>query len=144
MDPNDIAEALATALIGVDEVDSASTSDFLPALESQGICALLVPFEQEGTFEQQDLSGYGIWVKRAVKFEFWCKHDQAQPGESLRRARSIGQKAVIRLMQQDGNGYTIDRNMEFRERVDTGFVTVGNVPWLVVHLYVPLEIEVTL
>jgi hypothetical protein len=47
-------------------------------------------------------------------------------------------------MQHDGEGYVIDRNMEFRSRVDNGFVTVANAPWLVVHLYVPLETEVTL
>ena len=46
------------------------------------------------------------------------------------------------LLENDGDGYTIDREMNFRERIDGGFVTIGNVPWLVAHLYVPLENEV--
>lgn len=144
MEPSDIARAVADVLAGMEEMDGASTADFLPTVESMSVFALVVPFEQESTFEQQDLGGDSVFALHMLKVEFWCKHDGAQPGESLRRARSVGTWAVKALLAHDGEGYTIDRNGQFRERVDSGFVTAANVPWLVAHLYVPLENEVTI
>lgn len=144
MDANDIAQSLADALATVEEVDIAATESFLPALETQAICALLVPFEQESVYEQQDLAGEQMYARHVMKVEFWCKHDPGQAGETLRKARDIGRKGMTALVQHDGEGYTLDRNEGFRERVDSGFVTVANIAWLVAHLYVPLENEVTL
>jgi hypothetical protein len=143
-DMAEIAAALAEALLTIESVDQASATEFLPALESMSVMALVVPFEQESSYEQMDLSGESIYAKHMQKVEFWCKHDQSNPADTLERARTIGHKAVQALMQHDGDGYTVDRNLEFRERIDSGFVVVANVPWLVAHLYVPLEHEVTL
>ena len=144
MDVNLIAQAIADVLAAVDEVDGALVSGYQLPHDTQSVFALVVPFDQESTFEQTDLGGASVLAHHLLQIEFWCKHDPAAPDRTLERARNIGTRAVAALMESDGDGYTIDREMNFRERVDGGFVTIGNVPWLVAHLYVPLENEVGL
>ena len=137
-------EALAEVVQAVDGIDSAHTTSFLPALDAGSVVALLVPFEQEANYEQMDLSGQSLLCHHTTKAEFWVKHDTSDPERTLTTARNVGFLAMRAIVAGDGTGYTLDREQTFRERVDTGFVTVANVPWLVVHLYVPLETEVTL
>lgn len=139
----EVVEALAVAVEAVEDIDSASTANFLPVLDAGSIVALLVPFEQEATYAVETLSGESVTCHHVTKIEFWVKHG-SDAEVTLARGRNIGAQAMEAIIKADGMGYTLDREQQFRERVDSGFVTVANVPWLVVHLYVPLETEVTL
>lgn len=139
----DIANAIATVLDSLSWVDAASASEYLPSAATSTCCAFVTPYGQETRVLDSNLGDGTITLVHVLTVEFWVQHRQGSASTTMQIARDAGTKAIAALMDNDGAGYTIARNMEFDERIDVAPVSHINVPWLVSVLRVPVENEVT-
>lgn len=136
-----IATALQTALDTLAAVDQSSISDFLPPLTTQSVALCIVPMQQETSAEFEDLSGSTLVYTHRIPCEFWVKHVQGAVATTHQRAREINHDAIKVLAQSDGTGYTLSFDFAFEAQVSDQFVEVGNNPYLVATLIVPVRNE---
>jgi hypothetical protein len=124
-------------------VDKASSTEYIQAATGVRTCAaFVVPYDQETTAEYVSF-GDTVTLRHTFTVEFWCPLNTAAPGTAFTTARDAGYLAMVKLLDKDGTGYVLDRNIQFRERVSPEPVIVANVPWLVNILRVPVENEVS-
>ena len=139
-----IVTAIKAVIDTLADVDQSSISDFVPAIETEKVAALIVPFEQDSTAQFLDVGGTYLEMSHAIRCEFWVKHTNASAATTAQRARDIALSAITALMQSDGTGYDLDPEGEFTERVDEIFTVMNDVAFLVVALTIPIRNEVTL
>lgn len=137
-----IAEALVAVLAGLDWVDAASASEYVPAAVQSDVCAFVVPYGQETRAMPDSLGGETMTLVHVLTVEFWVKHAGGQAAITMQRARDAGALAIAAFLAHDGAGYSIAREYGFEERIDPAPVTHMGVPWLVSSLRVPVENEV--
>jgi hypothetical protein len=138
-----IAQAIATQMDALPFVDKASSTEYISAATGVKTCAaFVIPYDQETRAEYSSF-GDTVTLKHTLTVEFWCPMNTAQPSGAFTVARDAGYYAIVKLLANDGTGYTLDRTIGFVERVNPEPVTVANVPWIVSMLRVPVENEVT-
>jgi hypothetical protein len=139
--PTSIATAIATALSTLPFVDSASATSFAPALANVTCVAFVVPFGQTSGAEFMTF-GDVVLLKTEMPVEFWIQHKPTTPATTINTARDACALAIAKLIDQDGTGYTLARDVPFRERINDAFVNHAGVDWLIATLRVPVENEV--
>jgi hypothetical protein len=140
--PTSIATAIATQIAALSFVNSASATSFAPALANVTCVAFVVPFGQESGAEFVTF-GDVVQVNTVMAVEFWIQHKPTTPAVTVNTARDACTLAMARLIEYDGTGYTLARNVPFRERINDAFVNHAGVDWLIAVLRVPVENEVT-
>ena len=138
-----IAAAIASVLDALAWVDKASASEYLPSAANASVCAFVVPYNQETTVVPDSLGGASITLRHVLTVEFWIQHRGGQAAATMQAARDAGTLAIAALIDADGAGYTLERDLAFSERVDPAPVEHLNMPWLVATLRVPVENEVS-
>lgn len=142
--PTSIATAIAGVVDDLAIVDYASVSDFMPAVQTASVAALVVPFGQKSTGQIVPTMG-NTYVEMVHIFpvEFWVKHAQGTVSTTTQRARDICALAIAELLGNDGAGYDLAPGEQFAESIDSTFIDVGGQPYLVATLEVPCRNEVT-
>jgi len=143
-DVSDITSAIVTVLDALSWVDEASDTTFQPAITVPSCCALVVPFGQEATSEAVDVAGTYHRVIYRLPVEFWIKHASGDQATTMQIARDAGTLAMVALLDSDGTGYSLARDVGFEERIEPAFVQHGNANWLIVTVIVPIENEVAI
>ena len=117
---NDIAQALLTVLsANVADIDRWSKDSYEPAVDSQKIALIVVPFRQTDTYEWADLSGTKLLCRHTIQLEFWVRLPNEAVGIALatQRGRDIGLQAAVVIASHDGEGYDLEP--------DTGMIEVA-------------------
>jgi hypothetical protein len=138
-----IATAIAAQLSQLTWVDEASSTSYLPATTGNRVCAFVVPFDQETRAETANLRG-DLNLRHILVVEFWTQIRANRIPEAMNTARDASALAMVALVQNDGEDYTLNRSIDFVERVYPEPVTHANVPWIISSLRVPVENEVTI
>ena len=133
-----IAQAVLAVLSTHSDIDYTSASDFLPAVQSQKVAALIVPFGQTSTAELDTVDGATMTLVHRLKVELWVKHTQGSAAVTAQRARDIATECMALLMVNDGDGYELDVS-PFEEQVDPALVQYSQTSWLVSTLTVPVR-----
>lgn len=108
---NDIAEALRDVCAdNISDIDRSSKDDYLPAVDTQKIALLAVPFRQLDTYEWADLSGTKLLCRHTIMLEFWIRlpNDAAGIAVAMQRGRDIGLQAALVIADNDGTGYQLE------------------------------------
>lgn len=138
-----IASAIATVVDGVTGVDYASSTDYMPGVQTQSIAALVVPMSQASSGDiHMTLAGGKVEMVHRLPVEFWVKHAQGSASTTMQRAANIGTLAIAALLASDGSGYSLAPGSTFEETIDNTFIEVGGQPYLVATLIVPVRNEV--
>jgi len=100
-------EALvATLQAALPEVDAASVSGYLPAIDTEHVALIGTAL---GHTDDAYIYGSGyMHVVHRVPLEFWVKFDVGDQAAGIALARNIGYRAMRALVAGDGvNGYTL-------------------------------------
>jgi hypothetical protein len=138
-----IASAIATQLAALPFVNAASATSYLPAVASVTCVAFVIPFDQETRAEAFNLDG-DITLRHVLTVEFWTQIRNDRIADAMTTARDAAALAIARLVQNDGTGYSLAREVGFQERIYSEPVMHVNVPWIITSLRVPVENEVTI
>jgi hypothetical protein len=137
-----IATAIATQMDALSFVDRTSINEYVPAAMGSTCVCLITPFSQE---TGSDYSSFGdtVTLRHTLSVEFWVQIKNGAVATAMQIARDAGYLAIVKLLDKDGTGYTLDRAINFQERITPEPVTVANVPWVICVLRVPVENEVS-
>lgn len=138
-----IAAAIASQLGQLAWVNEASATTYLPATTGKQVCAFVIPFDQETTAEASNFAG-DVTLRHVLTVEFWIQVRNNRIADAMTTAQNAGTLAITALVQNDDDGYTLDRAIPFRERIASQPVTYADVPWIISTLRVPVENEVTI
>ena len=139
-----IVDGLAAAVANVSTVDQVSTDTFTPAISTQSIAAMIVPFGQSaGGDVHFTLGGGTAEIVHSIPIEFWVKHVPGAEATTMQRARNVPQLAIAQLLASDGTGYDLAPEGEFTVTTESTFIEIGGQAYLTVTLTVPCRDEVT-
>lgn len=135
----DIATALVGAITaGVADVDYGSITDLSPAITTQKVACLCLPFGQRSETVFTDMGGGEMVSTIRLRLEFWVKHASGTATQTMQRARDISHDAMVALIAADGTGYDLAPDAGFSEEVDQAPTAEGGATWLVATLIVPV------
>ncbi len=137
-----IAAAIATQLDALTWVDSASSTNYLPAAANVTCVAFVIPFDQESSVVQESLSA-NVTMVHQLTVEFWIQVKTSAIATAMATAQDACTLAIVKLVNMDGTGYVLDAGLDFQERIEPAPVTHVGVPWIVAALRVPVRNEVT-
>src|SRR5690242_2575575 len=94
-DITDVAGALKTILSTLTDVDQSSLADYAPAVATQKVALLIVPFQQSGTMQYASLVGGSSYVHaHDIPCEFWVKVNSGDVATAMQRGRDICLQAM--------------------------------------------------
>ena len=137
-----IRDAISTQLLAIDDVDYASTDNFLPSIQTVKVAALTLAFDLEtSSIVKSQISSAGtlIFHVHRIRTEFWVKHVQGSESATMDYAVDIGRQAINQLVANDGTGYEIHIPSTFEFQVDQAMVQETAHPWLVCSLVTPVQ-----
>lgn len=141
----EIAEALAAVLdANVAGIDSVSTTEYLPAITTQTVACVVVPFDQRSIYTTDILGSVTVRATHWIQIEFWVRHDQGQISTSVQRVRNIAQLAAIALYTNDSTTYELDTAEPMEANVLGEPVQIHDIPYLMASIIVPVWDEITL
>lgn len=107
---NDIAQALLSVLAAnIADIDRSSKDSYEPAVDSQKIALIIVPFRQADSYEWADLSGK-LLCRHTISLEFWVRlpNEATSIATAMQRGRDIGLQAAVVIATHDGEGYQLE------------------------------------
>jgi hypothetical protein len=146
---NDIAQALLTVLsANIADIDRSSKDSYEPAVDSQKIALIAVPFRQADTYEWADLSGTKLLCRHTISLEFWVRLPNEANGiaTAMQRGRDIGLQAAVVIAAHDGEGYQLEPDAAMMEvAVDDAILNLNGPVYLRARMGVRVrqEIEVS-
>ena len=143
---NEIAQALLDVLsANVADIDRWSKDSYEPAVDSQKIALIIVPFRQTDTFEWADLSGAKLLCRHTISLEFWVRlpNETAGIAAAMQRGRDIGLQAAVVIAAHDGEGYTLEPDEDMMEvAVDDAILNLNGPVFLRARMGVRVRQEV--
>ena len=91
-----IAQALVDVCVDyLSDVDYGSVSDFYPAVQTQKIAVIALPFAQASTSEPESFGTGELVMIHRLRLEFWVKHTQGTADATMQRARDVATEAAV-------------------------------------------------
>jgi hypothetical protein len=148
----DVANALATILGTIPDVDATSIDSYLPVPDSQKICLMVVPFSMTGVMEYGGMGRQSLVHSHQMVCEFWVKVNMGNQAAAMTRGRDICLQAMALLSQNhtlNGTVQTIgstqlaQQNTIGRYDVLPRYEERNTIPFIIARLFVPIEIRAT-
>lgn len=143
---NDIAQALLTVLsANIADIDRSSKDSYEPAVDSQKIALIAVPFRQADSYEWADLSGTKLLCRHTISLEFWVRLPNEAMGiaTAMQRGRDIGYQAAVVIAGHDGEGYQLEPDAPMIEvAVDDAILNLNGPVYLRARMGVRVRQEI--
>lgn len=148
----DVASALKTILDTLSDVDYSSLSEYTPAIKTQEVALLIVPFEQNGVMAYAGTGKYSLVHAHRLVCEFWVKVDTGSTATAITLARDICLKALRLIaanptldgtVTQVGSSLLGNAGLLGQYDILPRYEERGQVPYIIARLFVPVEIRET-
>lgn len=146
----DVVTELKSILSALPDVDHSSLDEYTPAIKTQKVALLIVPFEQSGAMAYGSTGKYSLVHAHRLVCEFWIKVDTGHIDVAMQRGRDICLQA-LRLIAanptlngsvlQVGSSLTGEQGMVGRYDVLPRYEERNQIPYVIARLHVPVEIR---
>jgi hypothetical protein len=145
---DNIAQSLISVLsANVADIDRWSKDSYEPAVDSQKIALIAVPFRQSDTFSWADLSGMKLLCRHTISLEFWVRLPNEAVGiaRAMQRGRDIGLQAALAIASHDGEGYQLEPDDDMIEvQVDDAILNLNGPIFVRARMSVRVRQEIDL
>lgn len=148
-DITDVATQLESILSALADVDQSSIADYAPAVATQKIALLIVPFQLSGVMAFSDVGNH-LAHAHEVPCEFWVKVNSGDVATATARGHNICLQAMRLLaanptlnlaLTRLGSAYNGTLGRVGRYTIAPRYEEKGVTTWIIATLFVPVEIK---
>jgi len=148
----DVATQLKAILAVLADVDESSLSSYTPAIKTQKIALLIVPFEQSGMMSYAGTGKHSLVHAHRISCEFWVKVDTGNVAAAVERGRDICLQAMRLIaanptlngsVLQVGSSLLGNQGRIGEYNILPRYEERGQIPYIIARLFVPVELRET-
>lgn len=146
----DVATELVSILSALADVDQTSLDNYVPAVETQKVALLVVPFQQSGAMAYAGVGKNSYVHAHRIPCEFWVKVNTGNVAAAVQRGRDICLQALRLIaanptlngsVMQVGSSLLGDQGMLGQYTINPRYEERGQIPYITATLFVPVEIR---
>lgn len=149
-DVTDVAAQLKSILSALPDVDQSSTVDYVPAVATQKVALLIVPFQQSGVMAYAGIGKNSYVHAHRIPCEFWVKVNTGDVATAVQRGANICLQGLRLIaanptlngsVMQVGSSLLGDQGMLGQYTINPRYEERGQIPYITATLFVPVEIR---